>query len=145
MPLVVDANVVISALVADSTTRELVVTIDPDLLTPEVIRAEIGKHEDVVVEKSGLDAGEVAQLIELLFRHIELLFRHIEVVPAREFYPYVERARGAIGETDPDDVLYLACALARDADLWSDDADFEEQSLVPVYTTRDVIESFGTA
>ena len=33
MKLVVDANVVISALIADSKTRELIVTLEPDLLT----------------------------------------------------------------------------------------------------------------
>jgi len=33
MKLVIDANVVISALIADSKTRELIVTLEPDLLT----------------------------------------------------------------------------------------------------------------
>ena len=56
---------------------------------------------------------------------IHLLFQYIEVVPASVFYPYIEQAEEAIGDTDPDDVLYLACALATDADIWSDDSDFE--------------------
>jgi predicted nucleic acid-binding protein len=42
MKLVVDANVVISALIADSKTRELIVTLEPELLTPEVVHVEIG-------------------------------------------------------------------------------------------------------
>jgi len=33
MKLVVDANVIISALIADSKTRELIVTLEPALLT----------------------------------------------------------------------------------------------------------------
>jgi predicted nucleic acid-binding protein len=33
MKLVIDVNVVISALIADSKTRELIVTLEPDLLT----------------------------------------------------------------------------------------------------------------
>jgi predicted nucleic acid-binding protein len=75
---------------------------------------------------------------------IDLLFQYIEVVPADEFYPAIEQADEAIGDTDPDDVLYLACAIACDAAIWSDDSDFNEQELVERYSTSDVIHSFDT-
>ncbi|MFC6988456.1 PIN domain-containing protein [Haloplanus sp. GCM10025708] len=135
MKLVVDANVVISALIADSKTRELIVTLKPDLLTPEVVHDEIGNYEGLIVEQSRLSSDRVQQFIDLLFQYIE-------VVPASEFYPYIEEAEDAVGDTDPDDVLYVACALARDAGLWSDDSDFDAQDLVSVFTTSEVIESF---
>jgi predicted nucleic acid-binding protein len=137
MKLVVDANVVISALIADSKTRELIVTLEPELLTPEVVHVEIGNYESLIVEKSGMELERVRQFIDLLFQYIE-------TVPASEFYPYIEEADEAIGDTDPDDVLYVACALARDAGVWSDDSDFEGQNLVPVFNTHGVIESFDT-
>jgi len=38
----------------------------------------------------------------------------------------------------------VACALAREAGVWSDDSDFDEQDLVPVFTTGEVIELFDT-
>ena len=95
MPLVVDANVVISALITDSKSRELIVTLEQPILTPEIVHDEIDRAED------------------------------------------------AIADIDPDDVLYLACALARDAAIWSDDSDFEEQSLVQVYKTNEIVESFA--
>jgi predicted nucleic acid-binding protein len=135
--LVVDANVVISALIANSKTRELIVTLEPELLTPEFVNDEIGDYEDLIVEKSGMSTDRVRQFMSLLFRYIE-------TVPASEFYPYIEESDEAIGDTDPDDVLYVACALARDAGVWSDDSDFDEQDLVPVFTTSEVIESFET-
>ena len=137
MKLVVDANVVISALIADSKTRELIVTLEPDLLTPEFVHDEIENYEELIVEKSGMTSGRVAQFIDVLFQYIE-------AVPASEFYPYIEQADAAIGDTDPDDGLYVACALATDADIWSDDSDFEEQGVVEAYTTGDVIDSFDT-
>jgi predicted nucleic acid-binding protein len=137
MPLVVDANVVISALIADSKTRELVVTLEPDLLTPQFVHDEIENYEDLIVEKSGMERRRVQQFVDLLFQYIEVL-------PTNEFYPHIDEAREAIGETDPDDVLYVATALARDADIWSDDSDFEEQNVVEVYSTSDVIDSFET-
>lgn len=45
-------------------------------------------------------------------------------------------------DTDPDDAVYLAAALERDAQLWSDDGDYVEQDLVPVATTGDIVERF---
>ncbi|MFC6835690.1 PIN domain-containing protein [Halomarina ordinaria] len=137
MKLVVDANVVISALIADSKTRELIVTLEPELLTPEVVHDEIEDYETLIVEKSGMELERVRQFMGLLFQYIE-------TVPASEFYPYIEEAEEAIGDTDPDDVLYVACALARDAGVWSDDSDFDEQDLVPVFTTSEVVELFDT-
>ena len=137
MKLVIDANVVISALIADSKTRELIVTLEPDLLTPEFVHDEIESYEELIVEKSGMTPDRVAQFIDLLFQYIE-------VVPASEFYPYIEEADAAISDTDPDDVLYVACALATDADIWSDDSDFEEQNIVEAHSTSKVIDSFDT-
>lgn len=135
MRLVVDANVIISALLDDSTSRELLVTLEPDLLTPAFVRQEISNYEDLIVEKSGMSHERVAQFVELLFQYIE-------TVPAEDIYPQIDRAEGAIGDTDPDDVLYLACALTVDAAIWSDDADFEQQDLVPVYSTGNVLDAF---
>ena len=137
MSLVIDANVVISALIADSKTRERIVTLEPDLLTPAYVHEEIETYEDLIVEKSGMESDRVAQFVDLLFQYIE-------TVPVSDFYPSIEPAKTAIGDTDPNDVLYLACAIAHDAAIWSDDADFDEQDLVETYTTRDVIHRFDT-
>ncbi|ELZ06196.1 Nucleotide-binding protein, PIN domain-containing protein [Natrialba chahannaoensis JCM 10990] len=137
MKLVIDANVVISALIADSKTRELIVTLEPDLLTPAFVHDEVENYEDLIVEKSGMGPDRVTQFIELLFQYIE-------VIPADDFYPAIERADEAIGDTDPDDVLYLACAIASDGAIWSDDSDFTEQDLVDTYSTGDVVSSFDT-
>lgn len=137
MKLVIDANVVISALIADSKTRELIVTLEPDLLTPEFVHDELENYTELIVDKSGMHPDRVTQFIDLLFQYIE-------VVPASTFHPYTEEADAAIGETDPDDVLYVACALASDADIWSDDTDFDEQDIVKTRSTTDVINSFDT-
>ncbi|QSW98159.1 PIN domain-containing protein [Haloterrigena alkaliphila] len=137
MKLVIDANVVISALIADSKTRELIVTLESDLLTPAFVHDDVENYEDVIVEEFGMKPDRVAQFIDLLFQYIE-------VVPVDDFYPAIENADAVIGDTDPDDVLYLACAIANDAAIWSDDSDFDEQNLVERYSTSDVIDSFDT-
>ncbi|WP_336358214.1 PIN domain-containing protein [Haloarcula sp. CGMCC 1.6347] len=137
MKLVIDANVVISALIADSKTRELIVTLEPDLLTPAFVHEEIENYEELIVKKSGMEPDRVTQFIDLLFQYIE-------VVPGDDFYQAIEQAKEAIGDTDPDDVLYLACAITNDAAIWSDDSDFNEQNLAETHSTTDVINSFDT-
>ncbi len=122
---------------ADGKTRELIVTLDPQLLTPEIVHAELEQHEQHVLQKSGLDRSQFRQLHDLLFEHIE-------TVPVREFHDSIERAKRAIGEVDADDVLYLACALGCEASIWSDDADFRDQDLARAYTTTEVVQSFET-
>ena len=125
----------ISALITDSKTRELIVPLEPDLLTPAFVHDEIENYEDLIVEKSGMEPDRVAQFVDLLFQYIEVV---------DDFYPAIERADKAIGDTDSDDILYLACPIASDAAIWSDDSDFDEQRLVERYSTIDVIDSFDT-
>ncbi|QSG15626.1 PIN domain-containing protein [Halapricum desulfuricans] len=137
MKLVIDANVVIAALIADAKTRELIVTLEPKLLTPAFVSDEIENYEAMIAEKSGMEPDRVAQFIDLLFQYID-------VVPAEDFHPAIERADEAIGDTDPDAVLYLACTIASDGGIWSDDSDFDQQNLVETYSTSEVVESFQT-
>ena len=44
--------------------------------------------------------------------------------------------------TDPDDAVYLAAALERDAHLWSNVSGYDEQDAVPVARTDDIVEQF---
>lgn len=46
-----------------------------------------------------------------------------------------------MGDTNPDDVLYLACAIDSNAGIWSDDSDFDDQNVVETESTSDVIEA----
>ncbi len=133
MKLVVDTNVLISALIADSTTRNLLVGFDEPLLAPERLRNEVEKHTDLIHDKSGLSMDKVKQ-------SVDILFENIETVPRSEVEPFLDEAYEALGDTDEDDVVFLATALAVGASIWSDDTDFQEQSLVPVYTTSEVFE-----
>ena len=137
MRVVVDANVSVSALIADSATRELIVTLDPELLTPDTVRAEVDSYRGLIADKSGLSAARIERLIEILFRHVS-------VQPVEACVSEMDTATEALGEVDPDDVPYLACALAFDAAVWSDDNDFREQSLVSHYTTEEVTVRFDT-
>jgi predicted nucleic acid-binding protein len=135
MKYVVDANIILSGLISDSMTRRLLVELEDDLLTPAYVHDEIGKYTEMVSEKSGLSPAEVEELIEILFKRID-------VVPRPVVLESLQEAARIMRDTDPDDAVYLAAALERDAQLWSDDGDYEEQDVIPVATTGDIVERF---
>jgi predicted nucleic acid-binding protein len=45
-------------------------------------------------------------------------------VPAESYLPFKDRALARIGPRDPDDWPVLACALAADCSIWTEDTDF---------------------
>lgn len=136
MNLVVDTNVLLSALIANSATRTLLGVIDDQLVAPTALKRELERHGPLVREKSGLTENELDVLRDRLFAHVEF-------VPDAELDAYMGEAKDALGETDPDDVIFLSTALAVDGAVWSDDRHFQEQDLVPVLTTEDVLEELG--
>ncbi len=138
VPLVVDATVVISALIADAATRRCLVLLDEDFVTPELIRDEIDRHRETIGEKSDLSPARIDRFLDVLFTH------YVSIVPLPRIVDDIDAAAEAIGGVDPDDVLYLATALAVDGAIWSDDRDFHEQALVPVVTTPDMVERLET-
>lgn len=137
MSLVVDTNVILSALIKDSGTRRTIVTMDQNLYAPESILKEVKGHFDLIQEKSGLKEKEVFELFEKLFKYIR-------VVPDEQLEPNLPEARDKLEDTDPDDVIFLAAAMAVDSGIWSDDSDFKKQDSVPVFTTSRIIEEFDS-
>jgi len=116
-------------------TRRLLVELEDGLLTPAYVHDEIGTYTEMVSEKSGLSPAAVDELIELLFERID-------VVPRPVVLESLQEAARIMRKTDPDDAVYLAAAIERDAHLWSDDGDYDEQDAVPVARTSEVVERF---
>ena len=132
MRLVCDTNVVFSALIAGGKTRELLLNDQLTLYAPEYFFTELDNHRDEITAKSSLSDDQFTQLRTVLFGDIE-------VVPKAEFADQLPRSRRLIGETDPDDVPFVALALHLGADIWSDDTDFEAQSEVRVWKTHELV------
>ena len=127
MKLIVDSNILISAFISDSTTRDLMKNIDAEIYAPDKLRDEVNKYDEMIVDKSGLTDRELERLKDRLFKHISLVEQ------------YRDMAEELMRETDPDDVIFVATALAVDAAIWSDDSDLREQDKVKVLTTKDLI------
>jgi len=132
MKLVCDTNVVFSALIAGGKTRELILSDETDLYAPEFFFTELDNNRSEITEKSKLSEGQLKLLLDVLFKDTE-------VVPREEFEDDMEQASQLIGDTDPDDVPFLALSLTLDVDIWTDDTDFEKQDEVTVWKTHELV------
>ena len=133
MKVVIDSNVLISALIKDSTTRKLIVESDLEFYYPEISLHEIRKHRNLVIEKSGIGEQEYAKMLNVLLSRITL-------VPEEHIQQKLEEAANILNKIDPDDVVFLATALSMpDSVIWSNDKDFERQDKVKVLKTEEMV------
>lgn len=124
MKLVVDANVLISAAIVDGETREILQLGNATFLATPELEQEVQSYSSLIAEKSSLREQDVQELIALLFEAIG-------TVPYGIPDSAMQKARKSIGDEDPDDIPYLATAIAVNADgIWSDDSVFDNQSYV---------------
>ncbi|MFB6100564.1 MAG: PIN domain-containing protein [Candidatus Nanohalobium sp.] len=133
MELVVDSNIVISALIRDSSTRKIILDSNYRFYAPEFLRTEIEKYRDLMKEKSGLKEDEVETLLDLVLGEVEFL-------PIESYEDKLDKAEKLVGEEDIKDVPFIAAALHKECRIWSDDKDLRKQNRVEVKTTEGIIE-----
>ena len=136
MKLIVDVNVILSALIRDSATRKIILESGQDLYFPEPSLRKIIKYKPLIMEKSGMTE-------KALFGILARLFTRIKLMPAEGMMEKWSNARGIMGHIDEEDVVFIAAALSIDGSaIWSDDADFERQDKIKVVKTKDMIRMF---
>jgi predicted nucleic acid-binding protein len=134
MKLVIDTNILISALIKNSVSREIIMKSRIKFYYPSVSLNEIHKYRELIMDKSGLSSNEYSELLRNLLSCIHL-------VREDNFDSYLDEANSIIGKIDDKDVVFVACALAINADgIYSEDRDFERQNRVRVFKTRDVLD-----
>jgi predicted nucleic acid-binding protein len=135
MRIVVDASVVVAALMADGTVRDVLLSSsDHDFVAPEYIRGEVSRNIPKISRRSRLAPATVRALIEDVFEVLEL-------IPA-SFYAEWRRtaAEAALRAGAHGDEEYIALAISFDCPIWTLDDDFERIPGLSVLTTRKVIE-----
>lgn len=111
----VDANVLIAALLRDSTTRKLITMGGMDLHAPEYLFEETQAHSEELRNRSGLSASGLAEANRILRGYIT---EH----PEADYQGHVDKALEILRDSDARDAPYVALALAIEADgLWSED------------------------
>jgi len=133
MKLVIDTNIVISALIKDSLARVLILFGNISLVSPEFIMEEVDKYKSLILDKSGLSNEEFEELVSAILNKIE-------IVPKEEYESNMVEAEGIIERIHISDVPFIACALAIDSDgIWSEDRHFKKQSVVKLFKTSDIL------
>ena len=133
MKVITDVNVILSALIRDSTTRKIILNSEFDFYFPEPSLHKIRKYKDYILEKSGLSEEEYNKIMTTLFKYIKL-------VPTEEIEKNWNEAKKIMEHIDPEDVVFIATALSiSDSIIWSDDGHFEKQDKVKVFKTKDMI------
>src|SRR3989344_531616 len=135
MNLVIDTNIIISALIKDSLTRALILNTKYNLIFPSFIFEEIKNHKKEIVKKSKLSDEE----FDILF---STLINYVKIIPIDKIVPFKKTAYEIIGKIDEDDVIFIATALAYNAQIWSDDKDFQKQDRIQILTTKEIKESY---
>ena len=133
MKIIVDVNIILSALIRDSTTRKIILNSEFDFYFPEPSLHKIRKYKSYILEKSGLSEEEYDKIMATLFKYIKL-------VPTEEIEKNWDEAKKIIEHIDKEDVVFIATALSIiDSVIWSDDGHFEKQDKVKVLKTEEII------
>jgi len=136
MRFVLDTNILLSALIRDSTTRKIIVKSGWNFYYPEMSFHEVRKYKDLVLKKSGMNENEYNKLVGLLLSHIN-------IIPDEKIFDKLDRAKEIMAEIDPDDVVFIATQLGvTNSVVWSDDSDFDKQEDIKVLKTADVVKLF---
>lgn len=130
MILVIDANVLFSALIKNSITTELLFEEDLMLYTPEFIMDEFLKYEDLILNKTKRTKEKFVEIMHMLKETIT-------VVPKEEYSKFMSEAEAI--SPDEKDVAYIALALKLNCGIWSNDKKLKEQDKVKVYSTSEVM------
>lgn len=116
--LVLDANILVRAVLGQR-VRELILTHaqDVQMFAPDVAYADARKYLPGLLEKRGVAAAPALLVLDRL----ERLVRPLD---AEVYLTQRAAALQRIASRDADDWPILACALALDCPVWTEDADF---------------------
>jgi len=132
--VVLDANILIAALMGSRGTITIITSGHYALYVPRRIFDEIHKHRDIICERLKQDAT-------LFDEGFAALFAFITPLEYVKYESFMEKAINTMRHRDLKDADYLACALAVNADfIWTNDKDFTAQDLVPTKTTDQFID-----
>src|SRR3989344_7541276 len=135
MKIIIDVNVILSALIKDSMERKILIYSGLDFYFPKSSLDKINKYRDYVLKKSKLSLKEYDLLLTTLLGYVNLL-------DDDEILKKWNEARKIFGHIDPEDMIFIAAALSIGAAILSDDNDFDRQDEIRVFKTKEFQELF---
>ncbi|MCK5107889.1 MAG: hypothetical protein KAQ83_04125 [Nanoarchaeota archaeon] len=136
MKIILDTNIILSALIKNSITREIIVKSEWDFYYPKLALSEIKKYENLIITKAKINKNEYLILMQKLFRYIR-------IIQDDKIKLNLCVADKIMGHIDPKDVIFVASNLyIEDSIIWSDDKDFDKQNKVTVMKTNEILDIF---
>ena len=129
--LVIDANILFSALIKNSTTARIIFEEEIKLYTSEFIINEFFKYQNLILRKTSRTNEEFIQVMYMLKDLVT-------VIPKEEYSEFMEKAEKI--SPDEKDILYFALALKLKCGIWSNDRKLKTQNKIKIYSTEELLE-----
>ena len=124
MILILNTSILISSLIKDSVTRQILLLPSMKFYLPEYALEEIETHKMKISRLSRLSTDEIDILLNLLLENIS-------IIPSQTIQPHLSEAEVMIGRIDPNDIPFLALALATEH--------FEAIKQIKIWKTSDLL------
>jgi len=135
MKLVIDSNRVMAGLIKDSATRMVILNEEFEFYAPEFLLTEIEKYKEYLMKK----AHQTEKEFEIT---LSVLMERIEFVPEKDLLDHIDKAEEIMKEIDPKDSPFIAVGLNSGIKgIWSEDKDFDKQSNLKRYSTKDLYDT----
>jgi predicted nucleic acid-binding protein len=133
LKLVIDTGILISALIKDSLTRQILLYPQMEFFLPEYALEEIEAHKNTISRRSGLGREDIDIVLSLLLENIT-------IIPASVIKQNLKKANKIIGKIDPFDVPFVALCLSVENDgIWTNDKHFENLTEIKAWKTSDIL------
>ena len=130
--LVIDTNILISALIKQGTTREILTSLRINFICPESSLKSVYFYKNDIMSKARINEKEFHIL---LFR----LIKYVRLIPLEFLKNFKQEADEIIGKIDKEDTIFIATALAFNCPIWSNDKHFKKQDKIKTITTKDLL------
>jgi len=137
MRIIIDSNILISALIKDSFTRRIILESNLDLYFPEIGLAELQKYKDMILQKSEILEDEYNQLLSKILSKLKL-------IPTDKIKSNLPEAIQIMKNVDVLDAPFIAAALAHNAVIWSDDKDLKKQNKIQIMNSGEMAKFTGS-
>ncbi|MEK6841506.1 MAG: PIN domain-containing protein [Nanoarchaeota archaeon] len=136
MKLVIDANILFSAIIAkggelNSKKIDLIFSKELEIFSPELLLFELRNNKEKIKDISGLPDEEFKKFVEILKSRIKF-------VSLKYFSDKISEAKELCKQLK--DVAYFALALKLNCPIWSGEKSFKEQSKLKVFNTKELLE-----
>ena len=107
----------------------MILEYDGLFLFPSFIFEELEKHKTELLKKSGMKRKSFETLLNLLLQKVLIVSTDV-------LFQYKTQAYELVKDIDPDDTLFIACALTYpESIIWSDDKKLKQQHKINILNT----------